>query len=109
MNPASDLDALIRQASRQLEQSATARACHEPTRARALAREALHLTEQACGSESPDVANVLNHLAGACEDQGDYAEAERLYRRSMNIMESFDLGDSAAHWDDEPHPSPRAL
>jgi len=35
----------------------------------------------------PDVAISLNNLAALYEDQGDYAKAEPLYRRSLAIRE----------------------
>ena len=38
----------------------------------------LHLLERALGPDHPDIANVLNTLAGVCQHQDKYAEAERL-------------------------------
>jgi Tetratricopeptide repeat len=35
------------------------------------ARHALAAFERECGPDHPDVANILNNLAGICEDQGD--------------------------------------
>src|SRR5262249_32271867 len=52
-------------------------------------RQALHILEQAVGPDHPDVANVLNTLGQIIEEQGDYAEAESLYRRSVRIMSRF--------------------
>jgi tetratricopeptide (TPR) repeat protein len=43
-----------------------------------LCRQALALVERAVGPHHPDVANILNTLAGIYEDLGDYAEAIRL-------------------------------
>src|SRR5262249_36592363 len=51
------------------------------------ARQALALFELEVGTDHPDVANVLGNRAGMHEDQGDYAEAERLYQRAVAIME----------------------
>jgi tetratricopeptide (TPR) repeat protein len=45
--------------------------------------------ERACGAEHPDVANILNDLAGICADQGNYAEAACLAQRSVAIMEQI--------------------
>src|SRR5262245_42007600 len=55
--------------------------------AAACARHALAAFERECGPDHPDVANILNNLAGICEDQGDYAEAARLAERAVAIME----------------------
>ena len=51
------------------------------------ARHALASFERECGPDHPDVANILNNLAGICTDQGDYAEAARLAQRAVAIME----------------------
>jgi tetratricopeptide (TPR) repeat protein len=58
-----------------------------PQEAVPLCRQALHLMEGAVGPHHPDVANILNTLAGLYEALGDYAEAERPAQRSMAIME----------------------
>ena len=55
------------------------KACYEE--AEALARQALAAFEAETGPDHPDIANILNTLAGVHEDRGDYAEAERLYQR----------------------------
>ena len=55
----------------------------------AASQQALALCEREVGPDHPDVANVLNTLAGTYEDQGHYAEAERLYQRSAAIMETL--------------------
>ena len=52
-----------------------------------LCRQALALVEHAVGPYHPDLANVLNSLAGLYAELGDYAEAERLAQRSMAMME----------------------
>jgi tetratricopeptide (TPR) repeat protein len=43
--------------------------------------------EKALGPEHPDVGTPLNNLAGVYEDQGRYAEAEPLYKRSLAVWE----------------------
>src|SRR4029450_3212910 len=48
----------------------------------ASSQQALAVFEREVGPDHPDVANVLNNLAGIYQDQGEYAEAERLYRRA---------------------------
>jgi tetratricopeptide (TPR) repeat protein len=55
--------------------------------AAACARYALAAFERECGPDHPDVANILNNLAGICEDQGNYAEAARLAQRAVAILE----------------------
>src|SRR5438045_9377451 len=45
------------------------------------AREALSVREKALGPEHPDVAQSLCDLATLYQDEGRYAEAERLYKR----------------------------
>jgi tetratricopeptide (TPR) repeat protein len=52
-----------------------------------LCQQALTLVERAVGPHHPDVANLLNTLAGPYEELGDYAEAERLAQRSVVLME----------------------
>jgi tetratricopeptide (TPR) repeat protein len=74
-------------ASRLHDDAVSARARGEFATAAALAREALSIFEHALGPDHPDVANVLNTLAGSYEDQGEYVQAERLYQRSVEIME----------------------
>ncbi len=48
---------------------------------------ALTSFERECGPDHPDIANILNILAGIGADQGDYAEAARLAQRAAAIME----------------------
>jgi tetratricopeptide (TPR) repeat protein len=71
----------------------TARAEGKHARATSLSLRALRLLEKAEGSDHPDVANVLNTLAGVHEDQSEYPEAERLYQRAVKIMENA-VGDA---------------
>src|SRR5262245_44667419 len=52
-----------------------------------LCRQALAVFESEAGPDHPDVANILNTLAGIYEDLGDSAEAERLAQRSVAMME----------------------
>jgi tetratricopeptide (TPR) repeat protein len=51
------------------------------------AQHALTTFEREYGPDHPDVANILNNLAGIYADQGDYTEAARLAQRSVTIME----------------------
>ena len=51
------------------------------------AQHALVAFEREYGLHHPDVANILNNLAGICADQGDYTEAARLAQRAVAIME----------------------
>jgi tetratricopeptide (TPR) repeat protein len=51
------------------------------------ARHALVAFEREYGSDHPDVANILNNLAGIRADQGDCTEATRLAQRAVAIME----------------------
>jgi tetratricopeptide (TPR) repeat protein len=52
-----------------------------------LCRQAFALVEHAVGLQHPDVATLLNTLAGMYADLGDYAEAEQLSLRSVAMME----------------------
>ncbi|MDQ2716361.1 MAG: tetratricopeptide repeat protein [Chloroflexota bacterium] len=52
-----------------------------------LYRRALHIYEQALGSEHPSKGSTLHALATLAQDQGKYAEAEPLYRRALHIYE----------------------
>jgi hypothetical protein len=51
------------------------------------ARHSLVSFEREYGLDHPDVANILNNLAGICADRGDYTEAARLAQRAVAIME----------------------
>jgi len=62
----------------------------DPEQAVLLAREALRLMEQAVGPDHPDVANILNHLAGIYLDQGQHDQAEQLCRRAVEILEQIE-------------------
>lgn len=62
--------------------------------AESLGLQALMIFEKAVGPKHPDVANILNNLAGIHVDRGEYAEAERLYQRSVSIMEKVSEGDA---------------
>ena len=48
--------------------------------------DALALQERELGPAHPDVASTLNNLGVVCERIGDYAEAERCYRRACEIV-----------------------
>ena len=48
---------------------------------------AFGIDEKALGPDHPDVAIELNNLAGLCNAQGKYAEAESLYQRALAIWE----------------------
>jgi tetratricopeptide (TPR) repeat protein len=52
-----------------------------------LCRQALAVFEREAGPDHPDVANILNTLAGIYADLGDYSEAERLAQRSVASIE----------------------
>jgi tetratricopeptide (TPR) repeat protein len=43
--------------------------------------------EKALGPNHPDVAKNLNNLAEVYDAQGQYAQAEPLYKRSLGILE----------------------
>ena len=72
----------------QLHERAVALREHgQPTEAATCARHTLAFFEREYGPDHPDVANILNNLAGICTDQGDHAEAARLAQRAVAIME----------------------
>jgi len=52
-----------------------------------LFRRALRTVERVEGEDHPDVARVLNNLAAIYEYRCEYESAERLYERSVRIME----------------------
>ena len=60
--------------------------------AEALAQQALAAFEGETGPDHPDIANILHTLAGVHEDRGDYAEAEPLYQRAVDIMQPLSGG-----------------
>ena len=49
--------------------------------------DALQIDEKALGPDHPDLATDLNNLAVLYNAQGKYAEAARLYERSLAIKE----------------------
>jgi tetratricopeptide (TPR) repeat protein len=59
-------------------------------------RQAVQLSEQRFGPESPELALDLNNLAEALRRQGDLREAERLLRRAHAIDQAQDEADSLA-------------
>ena len=46
-------------------------------------KKVLEIAEREYNSDNPNVATVLNNLAGLYESQGQYAAAEPLYKRSL--------------------------
>src|SRR5688572_13797430 len=54
-----------------------------------LATKALALMESELGTEHPDVASLLNDLAGFHEKRRRYADAEPLHRRALAIREKM--------------------
>src|SRR5438105_2288326 len=77
------------------EMAVAARNAGRLRRAKDLAGRALRLMERTAGWRHPDVANVLNNLAGIHEDLGNYSGAERLYARSVKIMKRMRGADVA--------------
>ncbi len=49
-------------------------------------QQSLKNIEEKQGSDHPEVAEVLDQLGIECESLGDYAEAERFYRRALAIL-----------------------
>ena len=78
----------VEEAGRLHERAVTLREEGQHAEAATCARHALIFFERVCGPDHPDVANILNNLAGICADQGDYDEAVRLAQRAVAIMES---------------------
>jgi tetratricopeptide (TPR) repeat protein len=54
--------------------------------AMAASRQALAVFEREVGPDHPDVANILNTLAGLHQDQGEYGQAEQLLQRSVALL-----------------------
>ena len=52
-----------------------------------VAKKALEVAEQNVGPDHPNVATILNNLAGLYKAQGHYAQAEPLFKRSLAIKE----------------------
>jgi len=55
--------------------------------AAAAARQTIQLAERELGPNDPDVATYLNDLATIYYTQGNDAEAQKLYRRALTILE----------------------
>lgn len=53
----------------------------------AVSQAALKAAEENVDPDHPDVATSLNHLALLYDAQGQYAEAEPLYKRALVIRE----------------------
>src|SRR6185369_16093277 len=58
-------------------------------RALILARHALRFIELGTGTDSPDAANLGNSLSTLYQDVGRYSDAERVARRSVEIIEKY--------------------
>src|SRR5947209_6498098 len=82
-------ETLLQRACQRHMNAIEARTRAEFQRAETLGREALALIEKVDGSNHPDAANILLHLAGTSEDQAHYAEAERRYGRALQIMDAI--------------------
>ncbi|MFC1835145.1 tetratricopeptide repeat protein [Thermodesulfobacteriota bacterium] len=63
--------------------------------ARAMLEKARDLVEKTSGPEHPDMSFVLNMLAQVHGDQENYAEAERLYRKAISILEKAPANDDS--------------
>src|SRR5262249_61664516 len=61
------------------------RACYR--KAESLLRQALAIAAKAPGRDDLAVATLLNNLAVVRKDQGRFAEAGRLYRRALPLLE----------------------
>ncbi len=61
-----------------------------------LAKQLVHLTWDHYGADSPHYAESLNNLAGLYQKLGDFAQAERLHKAALAIVEQIYKG--------EPHP-----
>jgi len=58
--------------------------------ARPLLEQAVRLREEHGGDRAGQLVESLNHLAWLMEETGDYAAAEPLYRRSLEMLEEGD-------------------
>ncbi len=87
-------EVLVEQACVLHDRAVAAREASDFFAGEAWAREALDLMERGAGPDHPDIANVLLNLAGLCEDQGRYGEAETHYRRAAQLLTALpkDLG-----------------
>ena len=52
-----------------------------------LVNKALDVAKKEWGNDHPNVAQTLNNLGLIYQDQGRYAQAETLYKRSLEIWE----------------------
>jgi hypothetical protein len=77
----------VEEACRLHERAVALREHGQHAEAATCARYALASFEREYGPDHPDVANILNNLAGIYADQGYYTEAARLAQRSVTIME----------------------
>jgi tetratricopeptide (TPR) repeat protein len=77
----------VEEACRLHERAVAVREHGQHAEAATCARYALASFEREYGPDHPDVANILNNLAGIYADQGYYTEAARLAQRSVTIME----------------------
>jgi tetratricopeptide (TPR) repeat protein len=68
------------------ERSVSFRARGQHAQAESLALQALRTIERVVGPRHPGLANILINLGGVCQDRGRYSKAERLLRRSVDIL-----------------------
>ena len=54
-----------------------------------LLKQALAIQKAALGPDDPDIAPVMNNLAGIYRELGRYADAEALYRQALEIREKL--------------------
>jgi tetratricopeptide (TPR) repeat protein len=50
----------------------------------------IRLTEESKGSNCPDVVRLLNELGSLYEWRREYSEAERIYRRSLSLINKIE-------------------
>ena len=68
--------------------SQTKRSPHEPSHShRSKCRNPVYPSEDILGPDHPDIATSLSNLAGLYYTQGQYGQAEPLYKRSLAIRE----------------------
>ena len=80
------------EACRLHEMAVSCRAEGKLDRAESLALRSLKIFQKACGPNHPDIANVLNNLAGVYQDRSEHKQAVKLYQRSVKIMEKIQDG-----------------